>query len=84
MKIISCSIELASVFATNSPAHSDIADNEEADRMANVRTKQAKTLQKEKRINKAIAKSKAKSLSMQTLATRWERQVGTKYQYLVP
>ena len=84
MKIISCSIKLASVFATNSPAHSDIADNEEADIMANVRTKQAKTLQKEKRINKAIAKSKAKSLSMQTLATRWERQVGTKYQYLVP
>ena len=31
----------------------------------------------------ATAKSKAKSLSFQTWATRWERQVETRYQYLV-
>ena len=32
----------------------------------------------------ATAKSKDKSLSLQTWVTRWQRQAGTKYQYLVP
>ena len=32
----------------------------------------------------ATAKSKDKSLSLQTWVTRWQRQGGTKYQYLVP
>ena len=31
----------------------------------------------------ATAKSKAKSLSLQAWATRWERQAGKRYQYLV-
>ena len=31
----------------------------------------------------AAAKSKAKSLSLQTWASRWGRQAGTRYQYLV-
>ena len=43
-----------------------------------------KKLKEEKIINLATAKSKAKSLSLQTWATKWERQAGTRYQYLVP
>ena len=39
---------------------------------------------KGKVINMAIAKSKAKSPSLQTWATRWERLAGTRCQYLVP
>ena len=44
-------MKAVTIFATYSPAHSDITYNEEADRLAKVAAKHAKKLQKEKRIN---------------------------------
>ena len=70
--------------ATYSSAHSGIAHNEEANRLAKIGPKYAKNLKKGKIINMATAKAKAKSLSLQTWASRWERQAGTRCQYLVP
>lgn len=70
IEIISYSIKPVTVFETYSPAHSGIAGNEEANRLANIGAKQAKKFQKEKKIKMAFAKSNTKSLSSQTRATK--------------
>lgn len=41
-------------------------------------------LKRKNRINMIIAKSKAKPLPLQTWATRWKKQLGARYQCLVP
>ena len=84
IEIISYSIKPVTVFETYSPAHSGIAGNEEANRLANIGAKQAKKFQKEKKIKMAFAKCNTKSLSSQTRATKWVRQTGVRYQYVVP
>ena len=63
-------METVTIFVTYQPAHSDITHSEDAKRLVRVGDKHAKKLQKEKRINMGIVKSKAKSFSLQNLATR--------------
>ena len=81
IKYFSSSTSPVTIFATYSPAHIGIVHSEEANRLAKIGAKYAKKLKKGKIINIATVKSKAKSLSLETWATRWERQAGTRYQY---
>ena len=69
---------------TYSSAYSSIAHNEETDRLAKIGDKNSKKIKNEKITKMATVNSKAKSLSLQTWATRWERKEGKRYQYLVP
>lgn len=67
-------MEAVTIFVTYSPTHSTIIHNEEVDRLAKIGVKHAKKLQKEKRINMGTGNFKAKSLFLQTWASKWERQ----------
>ena len=63
-------METVIIFVTYQPAHSGITHSEDANRLVRVGAKHAKKLQKEKKVNMGIVKSKATSFSLQNLANR--------------